>query len=88
MDLKTYIETEKIKGVKFAQMIGISPRYFYMILSGARTPSYRLAKVIHNITQGHILLGDLIPQKEKCKCPHCGKVMNKTLERKNVLRYK
>jgi len=54
MNLKKYIESNNINCSIVARLIPCAPQWISQIVSGKRTPSYKMARRIEQITGGEV----------------------------------
>ena len=60
MNLRQYLEKEKISIPKFAKLIGSTPRHLQRIVYGGNLPSLKIAIKILEVTYGKVTLKELI----------------------------
>lgn len=58
MKLENYLDKKKINQSSFAQMIGVSRTHANKMIKGRRTPSFKLAKKIQEVTEGLVTIDD------------------------------
>ena len=58
MLLKEYIKEKKMTQAAFGHLVGVSHVQIHRLIYGKRTPSFRLAKRIENITGGLVTTDD------------------------------
>lgn len=65
LNLRAYLANIQMTMKEFSQLLECSPDYLRLIASGKKFPSKRLAKDIHQLTDGIVVLPQKPPKASK-----------------------
>ena len=76
MELKDWLKKNNMNAREFSEQIQYQSAYIYRICAGNAVPGKKLSNIIGRYTNCEVTPKDLgYKEKEKCKCPTCGKLI-------------